>query len=223
MHMKIHLMAAAATVLAGGVALAQVPSAAPAPVRPMADGAMTRDEVVGMVRDHFSRFDSDRDGSITTAEIDARREQRMANRSEKGGEPHLMMHEEPIGDPNAAFDRLDANKDGTISRDEFAKGREQRIEKRIVMREKIKDARKAGKLGEMRMHRMGGGMGGARMIVMADGDHDGRITLGEAEAMALKHFDEMDSNHDGKVTREERGPGRRMIIKEIRKGTPDAG
>jgi len=41
--------------------------------------------------------------------------------------------------------------------------------------------------------------------------------------MALKHFDEMDSNHDGKVTREERGPGRRMIIKEIRKEVPDAG
>jgi Ca2+-binding EF-hand superfamily protein len=222
--MKNYLLAAAATVLAGGVALAQAAPPAPvAPVRPMADGAMTRDEVVGMVRDHFSRFDSDKDGAITTQEIGAVHQQHMAMRSEKGGEPHVMMHEGPIGDPNAAFDRLDANKDGTISRDEFAKGREQRIEKRIVMREKVKDARKDGKLGEMRMHRMGGGMGGMRMIVMADGDHDGRITLGEAEAMALKHFDEMDSNHDGKVTREERGAGRRVIIKEIRKEAPDAG
>ena len=217
MHMKNYLLAAAATVLAGGVALAQ--AAPPAPVRPMADGAMTRDEVVSMVRDHFSRFDSDKDGSITTAEIGARHEQRIAMRAEKGGEPHVMIHEGPMGDPNAAFDRLDTNKDGAISREEFASGREQRIEKRIVMREKIKDARKAGKLGEMRAHRMGG----MRMIVMADGDKDGRITLAEAEAMALKHFDEMDSNHDGKVTREERGPGRRMIIKEIRKEVPDAG
>jgi len=217
MHMKNYLLAAAAAVLAGGVALAQ--AAPPAPVRPMADGAMTRDEVVGMVRDHFSRFDSDKDGAITTQEIGALHEQRMAMRSEKGGEQHVMMHEGPIGDPNAAFDRLDANKDGTISREEFASGREQRIEKRIVMREKIKDARKAGKLGEMRAHRTGG----MRMIVMADSDKDGRITLAEAEAMALKHFDEMDSNHDGKVTREERGPGRRMIIKEIRKEVPDAG
>ena len=220
--MKIYLLVAAATVLAGGVALAQ--TAPPAPVRPMADGAMTRDEVVGMVRDHFSRFDSDKDGAITTQEIGALHQQRVAMRAERGGEPHVMMHEGPIGDPNAAFDRLDANKDGAISRDEFAKGREQRIEKRIVMREKIKDARKAGKLGEMRMHRMGGGsVGGMRMIVMADGDKDGRITLAEAEAMALKHFDEMDANHDGKVTREERGSGRRMIIKEIRKEVPDAG
>ena len=217
MHMKNYLLAAAATVLAGGVALAQ--AAPPAPVRPMADGAMTRDEVVSMVRDHFSRFDSDKDGSITTAEIGARHEQRIAMRAEKGGEPHVMIHEGPMGDPNAAFDRLDTNKDGAISREEFASGREQRIEKRIVMREKIKDARKAGKLSEMRAHRMGG----MRMIVMADSDKDGRITLSEAEAMALKHFDEMDANHDGKVTREERDSGRRMIIKEIRKEVPDAG
>ena len=61
------------------------------------------------------------------------------------------------------------------------------------------------------------------MIVMADTDHDGRITLGEAESMALQHFDQMDYNHDGQVTREERGNRRQMIIKEIRKESPDAG
>jgi hypothetical protein len=33
----------------------------------------------------------------------------------------------------------------------------------------------------------------------------------------------MDSNHDGQVTGEERGNGRRMIIKEIRKEAPDEG
>jgi hypothetical protein len=86
------------------------------------------------------------------------------------------------------------------------------------MREKMKD----GKLGEMRMHHRGG-MGGARIIVMADTDHDGKITLPEAETLALKHFDELDSNHDGQVTREERDNRRQMIIKEIRKEAPDAG
>lgn len=222
--MKTMLIAATAA-LAGTAALAQTatPPAAPvAPVRPMADGVMTRTEVVQKVRDHFSRFDADKDGSITSEEMGAFG--RLADRKLGDGPgPHVMIHEGPMGDPNAAFDRLDTNKDGAISRDEFAKGREQRIEKRIVMREKIKGARKDGKLGEMRMHRMGGGMGGARMIVMADTDHDGKITLSEAEAMALKHFDEMDANHDGQITREERGPGRRVIIKEIRKEVPDAG
>jgi len=223
--MKTMLIAATAA-LAGTAALAQTtaptaPVAPAAPARPMADGVMTRTEVVEKVRGHFSRFDADKDGSITSEELGAFG--RLADRKlGDDAEPRVMIHEGPMSDPGAAFDRLDANKDGMISRDEFAKGREQRIEKRFVIREKIKDARKDGKLGEMRMHRMGG-MGGARMIVMADTDHDGKITLSEAEGMALKHFDEMDSNHDGQVTREERGNGRRTIIKEIRKEAPDAG
>ena len=212
------LLVAASAALAGTAALAQTaaPPAAPvAPARPMADGVMTRAEVVGKVRDHFSRFDADKDGSITTAEIGARH-----GKMAESGQPHVMVREHAMRDPNAAFDRLDANKDGAISRDEFAKGREMRIEKRIVRREKIREARKDGKLDAMRMHRMGG-MGGARMIVMADTDKDGRITLPEAESMALQHFDKMDSNRDGQVTREERRAGRVMMIRKVH--TPDAG
>ena len=221
------LLIVATAALAGTAALAQTPTppvAPVAPTRPMADGVMTRTEVVEKVRNHFSRFDADRDGSITTAEMGAVRGRKGAHRMAEGGQPDIAIREGRMRDPNAAFDRLDTNRDGMISRDEFAKGREQRIEKRIVMREKIKDARKAGKLGNMRMHRMGGvgGMGSARMIVMADTDKDGRITLSEAETLALQHFDQMDANHDGQVTREERG-NRRMIIKELRKESPDAG
>ena len=118
------------------------------------------------------------------------------------------------GDPSKAFDRLDANRDGMISRDEFAKGREVRIEKRIVMHEGGEGAdAKSGAMREMRMHRMGGGMGGGHMIAMADTDKDGRITLAEAEAMALQHFDKMDTNRDGQVTPEERRAGRPMMMK----------
>ncbi|MEO6113277.1 MAG: hypothetical protein ABIP07_02350, partial [Sphingomicrobium sp.] len=51
------------------------------------------------------------------------------------------------------------------------------------------------------------------MIVMADTNKDGRITLAEAEAMALQHFDKMDANRDGKVTPEERRAGRPMLMK----------
>ena len=219
--MKMMLIAAAAA-LAGTAALAQTgaPPAPPAPARPMADGVMTRTEVVGMVRDHFSRFDADKDGSITTAEMGALHGRMGGHRMAEGGHPHVTMREHAMHDPNAAFDRLDANRDGMISRDEFAKGREIRVEKRIVRREKIKEARKEGKHGAMRMHRMGG-MGGARMIVMADSNHDGRITLPEAEGMALQHFDQMDANHDGQITPEERRAGRKMIIEKMR--TPTAG
>ena len=60
------------------------------------------------------------------------------------------------------------------------------------------------------MHGMGG-MGG-QMIAMADSNQDGRITLAEAETMALQHFDQMDTNKDGQVTREERRAVRKVFI-----------
>jgi Ca2+-binding EF-hand superfamily protein len=217
--MKTFLLIGAAA-LAGTAALAQTaPPAPPAPqVRPMADGVMTRAETVERVRNHFSRLDSDRDGAITTAELSARHGM-VAGGAE--GAPRIVMHQRQMGDPNAAFDRLDTDRNGWIGRDEFAKGREVRIEKRVERREKIKEARKDGKRAGMRMHRMGGMGGGAHMIVMADTNKDGRITLQEAEAMALQHFDQMDSNRDGQITRDERRSGRKVMIQRMR--APTAG
>jgi len=208
-----HFLIATAALMAGTAALAQTapvaPPAPPAPMaHPMADKVMTRNEVVAMVRDHFGRLDADKNGSITTEE---------AMKSHGQGGDHAREMRIERRDPNAAFDRLDTNKDGAIGRDEFAKAHEQRIEKRIEIREHRKEAARDGKGPdghEFRKHRMGGMMGG-RMIVMADSDHDGKITLGEAEAMALQHFDQMDSNHDGQVTPEERRAGRPMMIKKV--------
>ena len=216
------LLIAAAALLAGTAALAQVapaPSAAPpAPMaHPMADKVMTRAEVVTMVRDHFGRMDANKDGSITTAEI-AETRGKWAEKHKEGRGPHAMRFEQR--DPNAAFDRLDANKDGSISREEFAKGREERIERRVEIREKRKEAAKDGQPRQFRKHRMGG-FGGERMIVMADTNKDGRITLVEAETMALQHFDQMDTNRDGQVTPEERRAGRPMMIKRMQ--APSAG
>ncbi|HVF36620.1 MAG TPA: EF-hand domain-containing protein [Sphingomicrobium sp.] len=212
------LISAAALALVGTAALAQPTPPAP-PGAPMAHHmggkTMTRAETVAMVREHFGRLDNDKDGVITKAEIDARHSS-MSQRWQNNGIGHAMTIKR--GDPNAAFDRLDSNKDGMISRDEFAKAREERIEKRVVINRQgdAKDGAGAGKRA-MRMHRMHrmGGMGGGRMIVMADVDKDGRITLAEAEAMALQHFDQMDSNRDGQVTPEERRAGRPMIIKRM--------
>ena len=217
------LLVATAALLAGTAALAQTAPAPPAPATPMAhpmhDRVMTRGEVVTMVRDHFGRLDTDKNGSITTQEAMSVH-QRMGDHMKmrrfdhgEGGE-RVMKHERR--DPKEAFDRLDANKDGAISREEFAKGHEMRIEKRVEIRDKVRKARKDGKLGERREFRMHhGGMMGGRMIVMADSNHDGQITLAEAEAMALQHFDQMDANHDGQVTPEERRAGRNFMIKRV--------
>jgi Ca2+-binding EF-hand superfamily protein len=209
--MKKSLFASAA-LLAGTAVIAQTapvaPPAPPAPMHhPMTDKVMTRAEMVTMVRDHFGRLDADKDGAVTTAEV-AERHGKMA-----GHGKHIDGAAPQMRDPNAAFDRIDANKDGSISRDEFAKAREQRHEKRIVIKEQRHEKRR-----EMRRHRMGG-LGGARMIVMADTNKDGRITLAEAEAMALQHFDQLDSNRDGQVTPEERRAGRPMMIKRMQAPT----
>jgi Ca2+-binding EF-hand superfamily protein len=51
------------------------------------------------------------------------------------------------------------------------------------------------------MHRMA--MHG-RMFEDADANHDGRVSLEEMTATALKHFDAADANHDGKLSPEER-------------------
>ena len=199
---KFLTASAIALVATAAVAVAQPASAPAAP----AEQTMVRGDVQAMVRQHFTVMDTNRDGAITTAEVAARRSKsaehavQLGKANRPGGG---WQGENIVRDPNAAFDRLDANKDGMISRDEFAKGREMRIEKRIVMRE---DGAKHGS-------GMGGGMGGGHMIVMADANHDGRITLAEAEAMALQHSDKMDANHDGQVTRDERRAGRPMMIK----------
>ena len=219
-------LAIAATVLLAGTAFAQTPPAPPAAPVPMAhpehDRITTRTEAVAKVREHFGKLDSNKDGSVTKEEVMssrpglAKRLHETRGEHAEGGAPHVMMLDGPMRDPNAAFDRLDTNKDGSISREEFAKGREKRIERRIVVRERHGDAAGAPKDGkEVRKHvmRMRGGPFGAHMIVMADTDKDGKITQAEAEALALQHFDRMDSNKDGQVTPEERRAGR--IIKHI--------
>lgn len=216
--MKMQIIAATA-LLAGTAALAQTTTVAqpataaqPAPAapaaHPMADRTMTRAETVQKVREHFGQMDSNKDGTITTAEID----ELHANRAKDFDKFKERGHGMAMSDPNAAFDRLDADKNGSISRDEFAKGREERIERRMVIREEHDKAREGAKDGKaVRRVMRGGGMGG-HMIVMADTNKDGRITLAEAEAMALQHFDEMDTNKDGQVTREERRAGRKLMF-----------
>ena len=211
-----------ATALLTGTAVAQTtpatqpaPAAAPTPTSPMASAmrerVTTRDEAVQKVRQHFGELDTNKDGTVTTAEIDASRAKRFEDfKAFDGG--HAMV----MGDPNAAFDRLDTNKDSYISREEFTKAREERVERRIEKREARKDSPKEGR--EVRRHVMrmhGPGFGGG-MLAMADTNKDGQITQAEAEALALQHFDRMDTNRDGQITPEERRSGRQIIIQQRR-------
>ena len=173
------LSSVALAALAVTAAYAQ-PASPPRPLPAPAAKVHTRAEVQAHVAQMFARLDTNRDGALTQAEADAARGQFVEKRRERAAERG-----------GAAFDRLDANKDGQVSRQEWDAGRQAR------------EQRMAGR-GQMRgMHRAGMGFSG-RMFGMADANKDGRVTLPEAQAAALQHFDRVDLNHDGSLTPEER-------------------
>ena len=221
--MKMILLGAAA--LAAAVpAIAQMQPATPAPkaMPPMAEKSHTRDQVVAKVREHFAKMDANRDGFVGTDEMQAMRgqhKQKMGAMDGRRGDRMAMK------DPGAAFDRIDANRDGMISRDEFAKGREMRIERKMVMKGTPGAPGMADEHGGMmKMHHMGGKMGGGMMgggmMKMADLNKDGRVSLQEATTSALQHFDMADTNRDGRITPDER---RSMRQKMMQMRAPKAG
>lgn len=215
------LLAAAAPVLAQPAIAPVAPMAPMAPpmVRaPMMAKTVTRAEVQANVQQRFAKRDANRDGYLTTEEMTrgggrdgAIKVRRMGRVDGQPGGRQAMR------DPNVAFDRLDANRDGSISRDEFARNRVVQIERRVVRN----GAGQPGAEGMQRQRGMrvmhgGGGMLGAAVLRMADADRDGRVSLAEATAGALRHFDMMDVNRDGRLTPEERAAGR-VHVRQMRR------
>ena len=227
--MKMILLGAV-TLAVAVPAIAQMQPATPAPramppmptMAPMAEQSQTRDQMVAKVREHFAKMDANRDGFVGTDEMQAMRgqhKQKMGERGGRGGD-HMAMR-----DPAKAFDRIDTNRDGMISRDEFAKGREMRIERKMVMKGTPGAPGMDGAHGGMmKMHHMGGKMGGGMMgggmMKMADLNKDGRVSLQEATTSALQHFDMADTNRDGRITPDER---RSMHQKMMQMRAPKAG
>ena len=187
---------------------------------------MTRDEVVQHVRSMFTHLDSNHDGYITQDEVAALhvRMMGMHDAMARGIGPgrKAMDHQATRMDPGAMFDRLDSNHDGTISRQEFTAGHKRMEQRRVVIMRGGNDAHPMpGMEGMgMRMHDMGSngrGEGMAnRLFGMADANRDGRVSLQEAEAAVLAHFDRVDRNRDGRVSPDERRQSHPM--RERRRG-----
>lgn len=141
------------------------------------DGVIQRSEVEAKVKEFFGKFDTDKDGSVTRAEAQAGRE---------------MMRDKMLAHH---FDKMDTDRNGNISRDEFVAGH-QKPDSGV--------ADKEHKMHAGMRHNMGHGSNAMHMFDRADGNKDGKVTLSEASAAALKHFDEVDTNHDKQVMADER-------------------
>jgi Ca2+-binding EF-hand superfamily protein len=220
---KYLLIGAGATAMIGAAAMAQTPVAQPAPHAHVAK-MQTRADVQSAVARHFARLDANRDGFVTSAEIDAMKAQHAQKRTDR------LAQRAERRDPAKAFDRLDSNKDGQISRAEADAARAARAAKVAQVRANVRsrlfdraDANHDGIITRaefdavphrphmgMRMAGMHRGFG-AHMFTMADLNKDGRVSLAEAQQLALQHFDRADLNHDGTLTPEERRQARQQL------------
>ena len=171
----------------------------------------TRAEVGTHVRTLFERLDTNRDGYITRAEVEARkgeRRNRIEKRIERRGAAGGNM-----------FDRIDTNRDGVISRSEF-EAAPMHHERRMVMRtDRDRDGRPDAMHGMRGMRGMHMGLGNlhGRMFDMADANRDGRVSLQEATNAAYRHFDTADVNRDGRLTPDERTQLRQRMRAERRR------
>lgn len=207
----------------GTIAAPAAPGAPHVRVMMGGDKVMTRAEVADHVAKLFARVDANHDGFVTKDEVEAIHA-RMMSAMDTAGDVQKRLAERGVmmGDRGAMFDRLDTNHDGNISRAEFMAGKPQVREERVmIMRDGPGGA--AGAMGDhpkmMRMHEMGmGARFGGRLFEMADANHDGRVSLAEAQAAALAHFDKADLNHDGKITPEERAQVHKEMRIERRQG-----
>jgi hypothetical protein len=215
-----------------GVASGTAPAPLPAPGTPQVrvlmggDKVMTRSDVANHIGKLFARLDTNHDGFIVKEEVQAVHQKMMGAMSD-AGEMRRRLAERGvrIGDRGAMFDKLDSNRDGSISRQEFMAAKPQVREERVMIMRGGPDGalsppggpQAPGMRGMKGMHGMGMRMGG-RLFERADSNHDGRVSLAEAQAMAFAHFDKADVNHDGRITPDERQQMRRTVRIERRQG-----
>lgn len=147
-------------------------------------GPTTRAEVTQKTAERFKKMDLNGDGVVDLTDGELRRKQMLA--------------------------RIDTDGNGAISKAEREAAREARQVKRAEWREErgIEDKARDGKRGKRGMRGMRGGnrgqMGGGGMMMRADANGDGRLTLAELQSHALARFDRVDTNSDGTISDAER-------------------
>jgi hypothetical protein len=149
------------------------------PAKPVA-----RAEIESMVKAHFAKIDTNKDGFLIKDEVAAAHQAMMAERRD------------------ADFKDMDTDGNGAIARAEY--------DAQLAAHHPDKAAEGHQGMGldhkDMGHGRERAGTGGIaeRMFLRADVDKDGRVSLAEALAKPLQHFDQSDSNKDGVLTPAER-------------------
>ena len=227
---------AAAAMLTAGAAIAQAnqpAGAAPAAPAPRHGHRMmmqteNRSDVQAHVAKMFARFDTNRDGFVTKAEVSALETQRAQKMQQRQAQRAARF------DRSKMFDRLDSNRDGKITQAEADAARSARIQAKggkpaqahatafgglfaradtnkdgVITRAEfdVMAQQMHARMEQATLHR---GLGG-RMFDVADTNKDGRVSLAEMQSLALQHFDRMDLNHDGKLTPDERKQARQAF------------
>jgi Ca2+-binding EF-hand superfamily protein len=186
------------------VAIAQTtPTTASLPKAPHArrsyfNSDQPRSDVAAHVAKMFAKLDLNHDGFITADELAASKakfEDQMSKRAPKRIEKAFdrldtkksSTSKHRVASP-ALFVHADANKDGIVTRAEYAA------------------AVASGKIKQRHANMRGNAI--AKMFEIADVKKEGRLSLDEAQKVALEQFDAADLNHDGVLTPDERRQAR---------------
>jgi Ca2+-binding EF-hand superfamily protein len=150
------------------------------------DGTVTQSEFDASRTARFDALDANDDGQLT-------REEMRAGRGERG-EHGRRGHHRRGGHRGMHLERADANNDGNITREEFLAGPSQMFARLDDNNDGVISADERPQRGERSERR------GRRH---ADANSDGQISQSEFAAMSASRFERLDSNDDGRVTREE--------------------
>lgn len=124
----------------------------------------------------------------------------------------FVSREEAKGDPglDRGFGRFDSNKDGRLSQDELKVFRERRQARREEIQRR-KDAEKSKDRGAHQERDGEQGRRGERGFAGLDTNKDGFLMRDEIKGRPelQKRFQEIDSNHDNRLSREELRAARR--------------